>query len=366
MKNFRNVILMLVVFAMSSLLFSAIAQTTITCQHDGDWDDETTWDLGRMPHSGDDVHIEGKTVTRSGNAPVNIDDIHLDNHATLILLFSTPLTVSGEIHLDNNSDLEVYCPTVCKDVDMDNRSNICLHASFTFCFININNRSNFWCNGNEVTITNCINISNPVYVHNQSSFGLDKDCNGSNITSANLNIKGNVSLNDCNIIYNNITITNGTLNLGSCNVTINGVLTLNAGGDLITTGTLTYGPNAKLAFNRSYTLNSTSKIWGTGLTATNIPNTVEILSGVVSINDTLTVKRRINLLGGTIGNGSVTKLKLAANDTVFKCGGNFASTPFFGTNVTMLYCAPQPGNPPAVFRYRNTTGRIYRKCDYIN
>jgi hypothetical protein len=123
---------------------------------------------------------------------------------------------------------------------------------------------------------------------------------------------------------------------------------LNAGGDFVTTGTLTYGANSKLVFNRSYTLTGSSKIWGTGLTASNIAPTIEIQSGTVATNDTLYVKRRVNLLGGTLGSGSITKIKLAPGDTVFKCGGNFASTPVYGTNITTLYCAPQPGNPPAI------------------
>jgi len=317
---------------------SVYSQTTINCVRNGDWDDPGCWDLGRTPQSGDDVHIVGNTVTKTGVAPVNIADIHLDNSATMILNYSTSFNVSGEIHLDNRSDLEVYCPTSCHDVDMDNRSTICLHAPFTVCYLNINNRSNFWGNGNDVTITNCTNISNPIYVHNQSNFGLDKDCSGNYVGAGTLIIKGNVSLTDCSLIYKDITISNGTLDFGSCNVTILGKVTLNSGGDLNTIGSITYGSNAQLVFNRSYTLNTTEKVWATG-TGTGVPPVVTIDSGVITTTDTFSVLRRINLLGGIIGTSSATKIKLS-NDTEYVCGGRFQSTPAYGNNVVILTCSP--------------------------
>jgi len=347
MKKITKLLLALSLISINSLLFSVHSQVVINCVRNGDWDDSGTWDLGRKPHLGDDVHIERNTVTLTDTSNVTIGYIHLDNNATLYLNYAKALTVTGEIHLDNNSDLEVYCSTSCHDIDMDNRSTICLHAPISFCYLNINNRSNFWGNGNDVTVTNCTNISNPIYTNNRSNFGLDKDCNGNYVGAGKLTIGGNVSISDCSLIYNDITISNGTLNWGSCNVTILGKVTLNNGGDFTTTGTITYGSNAQLVFNRSYTLSRAQKVWATG-TGSGVPPVVTVNSGVITTMDTFTVLRRLNLNGGTIGSSSGTAIKFLAKDTLFKCGGQFYSTPYWAPNVLTLYCDVQLGNPPLV------------------
>ena len=319
------------------------AQTDIHCNGSGDWDDASNWDLARTPQPGDIVHIDapGSIVTKFGPTPINIYEIHVDNNSTLSLNYAGVLNVSGSglIHIDNGSILNVNCPTVCTFLHLDNRSSICLNAAFTCCFMVLDNVSNFYGNGNDVNISNCSSQYNPLQINNGSKFSLNKDCNGKTVKAGKLTVNGNLTINDCSIIYNDITVSNGTFSTGSCNTTINGTLTLNTGGDFTTTGTLTYGSNAKLAFNRDYTLTGSSKIWGTGITASNVPPTVEILSGTISTNDTLCVKRRINLLGGVVGTSSGTKIKLA-NDTEYVCGGRFQSTPTYGSNVVILTCSP--------------------------
>jgi hypothetical protein len=340
MKFFKNFILTLIVFSTSAIFFSAFGQTTITCTHNGDWDDITTWDLGRLPHSGDIVHIDlpNSNVTKSGTAPINIYEIHVDNNSTLSLNYTSTLNVTGLIHIDNGSLLNVNCPTTCSFLHLDNSSKICLNASFVCCYMVLDNVSKFFGNGKDVTISNCTNQTNPLIVSSGSKFGLDKDCNGNYVGAGNLFIKGNISLTDCSLIYNNITISNGTLDFGSCNVNILGKVTLNPGGDFTTTGNVTYGSNAQLVFNRSYILNTTQKVWATG-TSVGVPPVVTIDSGVITTTDTFTVLRRINLLGGVVGTSSGTKIKLA-NDTEYICGGRFQSTPRFASNVVILTCSP--------------------------
>ena len=66
------------------------------------------------------------------------------------------------------------------------------------------------------------------------------------------------------------------------------------------------------------------------------------------MTDTFTVIRRLNLNGGTIGSSAGTKIKLITGDTLFKCGGQFYSTPYWAPRVLTLYCNVQPGNPSAV------------------
>ncbi|MEI6594074.1 MAG: choice-of-anchor E domain-containing protein [Bacteroidota bacterium] len=316
MKNFKKILLTFFVLSFCALLNPASAYQDIHTITSGDWYDANIWDLHRVPNSTDNVHIENSAIVSLNS-----------------------LTVCNELHLDNGSLLNVNAPLRCNGmVHLDNSSNICLNADFVACYLVLDNTSNFYGNGKNVTITNCANVSNPISILNGSRFRFNKDCTGKNVIAGTLNITGNTNINDCDIIYNNITITNGTLDLGSCNITINGTLTLNSGGDFTTTGTLAYGQNAILAFNRNYTLTNTSKIWGSGTTSSNVPLTVNVLSGVITTNDTLCVKNRMNLLGGVVGSGSVTKIKLQ-NDTVYFCGGTFASSPFTGINVTRLSCA---------------------------
>jgi hypothetical protein len=340
-KSGFTLLLVHLLFAVSA----AFAQTDNICSASGDWDDSTHWSLGHCPQPSETVHINGGvTVTKSG-IPVTVSEIHIDNQSTLIL--NTAYTCTGLLHINNRSMLNVNAPVSCVFLHMDNRATVCLNAPFTACNMTIDNKSTFYGNGQNVTITNCNSVSSPIQVFNQSYLAFNSDCSGNMVSGGTLTINGNASVTNCDINYNNITITNGTLNWGSCDVTILGKVTLNAGGDFTTTGNITYGPNAELVFNRSYTLTGSSKVWSTG-TGNGVPPVVTILSGMITTNDSLTVKSRINLMGGTIGSGAGTKLKLISGDTLFKCGGSFYSTPLFYSGVTTLYCDVQPGNPPLV------------------
>ena len=320
------------------------AQNHIHCNGSGDWDDASNWDLGRTPEPGDIIHIDayGSIVTKSGPAPIFTYEIHVDNHSTLSLNYSGSLNVTSLIHIDNTSRLNVNCPTTCNFLHLDNSSTICLNADFTACNMDLDNNSRFYGNGYSVTITNCNNLSNPVQVHNGSKFRFNRDCDDNIVTPGNLKLKGTVTLNDCDIIFNDVTIANGLLST-SCNTTILGTIRLDAGGNFTSSGTVTYGNNAKLTFNRDYTLSGSNKLWPAG-TGTNVPPTVEVLSGTITTNDTLTVKRRINLIGGTVGTSSGTKIKLSDNDTVYICegefywGGSTFTAPVYGNNVYSYSC----------------------------
>ena len=190
MKYFLKIFLTVGLLTLSSLAFTTIAQTTINCTRDGDWDDASTWDLGRRPHDGDDVHIGGNTVTLIDTSTSSVASIHLDNHAKLNINYAKALTVTGKIHVDNYSSLDVHSSTSCQNIEVDNHSSVCLHSSLSFCYIELDNSSKFYGNGYDVTISNCTNISNPVYVHGGASFSLDKDCNGNYVGSGNLIISG--------------------------------------------------------------------------------------------------------------------------------------------------------------------------------
>ena len=336
MKTFTKIFLTFGLLTLSSLMFTTIAQTTINCTRDGDWGDASIWDLGRKPHIGDDVHIAGKSVTLTDTSSTVVTSIHLDNHSKLNTNYSKSLMVTGMIHIDKSS-LDIYSATSCNNIESDNYSIICLHSSLTFCYIEMDNSSKFYGNGNDVTISNCTNISNPVYIHGGATFALDKDCNGNYLNSGNLKINGDVTISICNSSYNNIIISNGTLDFGSCNVNILGKVTLNPGGNFTTTGTVTYGSNAELVFKRSYTLTSTNDVWATG-TGSGVPPVITVDSGTITTSDTFTVLRRINLLGGIIGTTSGTKIKLA-NDSEYICGGRFQTIPTFGANVTISSCS---------------------------
>jgi hypothetical protein len=309
------------------LLCAVNTHAQITSVKSGDWSDPRIWNTKTVPTANDNVTID-----------------HGDQ-----VVITKPATCK-DLHADNGSRLTVMAPLTIEDLVGDNNgARICLQAPLTACSMFLDNGFRLYGGCQDVTITNCNNLSKSVRIENGARWYANQDCDGADCDNGiSLNITGNADIFACDITYNNLTVTNGTLNFGSCNVNILGNLKLNSSGDITTSGTLTYGSNSHLIFNRSYTLTGSSKIWGTGTTASNVPPVVQIESGVITLNDSLSIKRRINLLGGSIGTASSTKLRIVAHDTVFKCGGSFGRTPAFGANVTMLYCEPKPGNPPAV------------------
>ena len=335
---------LIILLAIISGVITVTSAATIVARANGNWSNDATW-LGGVPKAGDDVTINagykitldvaatcGRLIVNSAcsltmNADLTVSEMILNSYGTLTVNCNTLTITNGITGIQSNyvfifNAYASFNNTCCGTLKFTNGGALLSNHPFA---VNL---------GKTVMMNKTVDLGQNANQYNAWNFNCDLELSG----------MGSVNLGWCKT-FTNITLTNTTLNPGNC-ATISGTLRLNAGGDIVTNG-FSWGNNAKLVFNRSYTLNSSNKVWPTG-SGTNVPNTVEVLSGTIETNDTFSVKRRLNLLGGTIGTRLTTKIKFLANDTLFKCGGSFGSTPSYGANVTMLYCDVAAGNPPAV------------------
>lgn len=343
MKSKHTYLFLLSLLAGMMMMSSA---ATITPRASGDWNSTSTWKGGVIPRSTDDVNINSSYNITISSA-VSCDKLIVNSSSSLTM--NADLTVS-ELTLNSNSSLTVNCNTL---TITNGRSN---SASTVVFMLNSNATFNNTCcgtlkftNGGALNSNHStpVNLGRTIIENKKIELGQNPNqYNAWNFDCGlELNGMGNVTLPWCKT-YTDITLTNTTLNPGSC-ANLSGTLQLNAGGDIVTNA-LTYGANSKVIFNRDYTLTSTGKVWATGNTA-NTPPQIEVWSGTIATNDTVVVKTSLRLLGGTIGTPTGgTKVRFANNSSLYRCGGTFASTPVYGSNVTITYCTPENNQPVVI------------------
>lgn len=414
MKTIKTILILV------TLLITAIAQDSlganITSKKSGNWSSSGTWNGGVIPSANDHVTIKaGHTITV--NSARTASSINLESSNSRLVIDAN-LTLLGNLTANSNSTVTVNDSVVLKRLILNSGVVFTMNADVTLAEIVQNSGSTMIVNCNTLTIDNSISgqASNVVFMYNATASFQHSCCgtvrftnrgkitansnvlnlgntvieNGSIDIGQNPNEYNNVNFT-CGLEFNNggtitipgcktfkdITLTNTLLNPGTC-ATITGTLKLNAGGDLTSNGFNTWGNNSILEFNRDYTITSSSKAWPQG-TGSNVPPVVTLTSGTITTTDSVTLKRRINLLGGVFGTSN-NKLRVGNTDTVYTCGGVFGSTPSYTGNVVQIdcntpvncgnnHCAPEitsvksgDWNDPTVW----DLGRVPGPCDDVH
>lgn len=304
-----------------------VEQITIYAVSSGDWNNPSTWDVGRVPTICDDV-----VIARDYSVTVNP---------------GYPTAQCKDLTCSGTSELLIYDTLECRNyVSTSDGQETRVFGFLSVCTMLIDDNADVYACDN-IAISNCTRINKPLQVINAGemhplgspycttkpkvSFKNDStDIDLSDVCSA-------IDVDDMEIAY-------GYVTMPPC-LTIHGVVTVQPGGDVLGFEP-TWAPTSSLVMNRVYTFDqygTSTILWPNG--NTNVPRTITLTSNITILSPK-TIVDRINVIDSTVQGAGFIILENGA--MVYICGGNFSSPPTYGNNVTTQYCDVQPGNPPAV------------------
>ncbi len=304
-----------------------VEQITIYSTKNGDWNDPSTWDVGRVPTICDDVVIS-------------------TNH-NVTLLNGFPKAACRDLTCRDGAELLIDDTLECRDYKSENPGQVTrVYGFLSVCTMVIDDNADVYACDN-ISISNCTHKNKPLQVIN----GGEMHPLGSPYCTSKPKVTFNndstdIDLSDvCSAIdVQNMEIIYGYVTMPPC-LTIHGEVTVQPGGDVLGFEP-TWAPTSSLVMNRIYTFEGTGTstiLWPNG--NTNVPRTVTLTSNI-TVTAPKHIINRINVIDSNVTGAGF--IQITDNAMVYICGGTFSSPPAYGNNVTTQYCDVQPGNPPAV------------------
>lgn len=371
MKCLNNSIKSIVVFAFALVLIPGIhsnsyAAVVISTSSGGNWSSGSTWVGNSSPSIGDDVIIAttgGANVYTSSTLTCN--SLVVISDAALVIsrnfTVTTTTNISGSITFNSNSTTSRTI-TFNGDVTLNNGSGWSVPSSgngannkFVFGGNFTNNASTFNDLGTGVhtfsgtgatiggsTVTSIARATITGNVTNTGVLTVRTAIAGTggtltNASSATLNIKGSCTVttlvasavnNQVNYIgaaqtakvttYYNLTLAGSLAKTFSTTPTVNGTLSMEGTATVVvSTGVVTYGPNATLQYNTATSRTVSSEEWVSPFTASG--GVVIANTGIMIMNSAKVFNASIPL---TINSGAALDTK-SANSYSLTFGGDF-------------------------------------------
>lgn len=371
LKNnwYRTVTIITLLFALqTTVLKAAIITSTAT---GGDWNTTSTWVGGNVPLATDDVVIAttgGNSVTLS--APVTCSSLTINvgailtpgaNAITLTGDFSnlgTFTSGSGGVIFSGTADQSIAGFTTTGSVSMlKTAGTATLNGNVNGAGLVINGVGGTLHLGTSRnhTFTGTWTRTNGTVDGGSSTLNLTGTFSGTGgtFTANNGTVNFSGAAQTCPILtFNNLTVSNSGVKTFATTPTVNGILSLQGTATIVvTTGVVTYGPNAALNYSTSASRTVSSEEWISPFNATGgiaISNSFTITldaakvlgDGVsLTINTGATFAQGGNLItlgGNFINNGSITSGTggMTINGTGTQSIGAFTTTGTITLNKT--------------------------------